>query len=39
MGFPTSFFKRGRIMVLFLGKDPSLLKAIQSVMGPQFAGS
>jgi hypothetical protein len=36
---PPHFFKRGRVIVLFLGKDPSLISAIQSVLGPQFAGS
>src|SRR6266542_2779742 len=32
------FYKTGRIIVLYLGKDKSLLDLLNKVMGPQFAG-
>ncbi len=32
------FYKAGRIIVLYLGKDKSLLDLLNKVMGPQFAG-
>ncbi|HEX9331151.1 MAG TPA: hypothetical protein VF896_04620, partial [Anaerolineales bacterium] len=32
------FYKVGRIIVLYLGNDKSLLDLLNKVMGPQFAG-
>ena len=32
------FYKKGRILVLYVGDNPETLKALESVLGPQFAG-
>ena len=32
------FYKAGRIIVLYLGKDKALLDLLNKAMGPQFAG-
>jgi hypothetical protein len=35
---PPHFYKAGRIIVLYVGKDPTVLRALGDVIGPQFAG-
>jgi hypothetical protein len=35
---PPHFFRRGRLIVLYVGEDPSVLSPLQRVLGPQFAG-
>lgn len=32
------FFRSGKLVVLYLGSDQSLLTALEAVLGPQFAG-
>jgi len=32
------FYKAGRIIVLYIGRDQTILGALEKVMGPQFAG-
>ncbi len=36
---PPHFFLRGRVMVLYVGSDSAVLSLLQSLLGPQFAGS
>jgi hypothetical protein len=36
---PPHFFKNGRLIVLYVGEKPSVLKALEDALGPQFAGS
>lgn len=35
---PPQFYKAGRIIVLYVGKDATVLGALNDVIGPQFAG-
>jgi hypothetical protein len=35
---PPHFFKKDRLIVLYLGDNQKLLKALQARLGPQFAG-
>lgn len=35
---PPHFYKSGRLIVLYLGENPSLIKALEGALGPQFAG-
>ncbi len=35
---PPHFFRRGRLIVLFVGEDPGVRGALEKVLGPQFAG-
>ena len=35
---PPHFFKRGKIIALYLGDDAKTLKALEAQLGPQFAG-
>jgi hypothetical protein len=35
---PPHFFLKGRILVLYVGSDPAVLKVLKSVVGPQVAG-
>jgi len=35
---PAHFFRRGRLIVLYVGNDEKVLKALQARLGPQFAG-
>jgi len=35
---PPHFFKNGRLIVLYVGEKPSVLKALEDALGPQFAG-
>jgi hypothetical protein len=35
---PPHFYKAGRIIVLYLGNDQTVLGLLSKVMGPQFAG-
>jgi hypothetical protein len=37
IGLPH-FYKNGRVLVLYLGDEPKVLKALEAVLGPQFAG-
>ena len=32
------FYKAGRIIVLYVGNDPTVLDLLEQVLGPQFAG-
>jgi hypothetical protein len=32
------FYKKGRLLVLYVGEESKVLKALQAVLGPQFAG-
>ena len=36
---PPHFFLKGRVMVLYVGSDSAVLGLLQSLLGPQFAGS
>jgi hypothetical protein len=31
-------FKKGRLLVIYIGREPSVIKALQAVLGDQFAG-
>jgi hypothetical protein len=35
---PPHFFRTGRIIVLYLGSDAAILRLLESLLGPQFAG-
>jgi hypothetical protein len=35
---PPHFFKSGKLIVLYLGDESIVLKALEAVLGPQFAG-
>lgn len=35
---PPHFFLKGRVMALYVGSDPAVLRLLQSALGPQFAG-
>ena len=35
---PPHFFLKGRVMVLYVGSDSAVLRLLQSLLGPQFAG-
>jgi hypothetical protein len=35
---PPHFFRKGRIVVVYIGDDPNLLRLLQGALGPQFAG-
>lgn len=34
---PPHFFRRGRVIAIYLGSDPSVLATLRQVMGPAFA--
>ena len=36
---PPHFYHRGRLIVLYVGSDQSMLDLLTAVLGPQFAGS
>jgi len=35
---PPHFFKKGRLIVLYVGDNGKVLKALEAVLGRQFAG-
>jgi hypothetical protein len=35
---PPHFFKRGKLIALYLGDDAKTLQALEAELGPQFAG-
>ncbi len=35
---PPHFYKSGRVIVLYVGSDQNVIKALESALGPQFAG-
>jgi hypothetical protein len=35
---PPHFFKNGRLIVLYVGEQETVLKALKDALGPQFAG-
>jgi hypothetical protein len=35
---PPHFYKRGRLLVLYIGDNHQVLKALEDVLGQQFAG-
>lgn len=36
---PPHFFRNGRLIVLYLGTDPTILKTLHGALGKQFAGA
>ena len=36
---PTHYFKKGRVIVLYVGHDASLVHLLRGGLGPEFAGS
>jgi hypothetical protein len=36
---PPHFFLKGRVMLIYIGKDPAVIKLLTGVLGSQFAGS
>lgn len=35
---PPHFYKDGRLIVLYVGENSAVIKALESILGPQFAG-
>ena len=35
---PPHFYKQGRLLVLYVGDESKVLKALEAVLGRQFAG-
>jgi len=35
---PPHFYKKGKLLVLYVGDDDKLLKALEAALGRQFAG-
>jgi hypothetical protein len=35
---PPHFYRKGRLIVLYVGENGGVLKALTAVLGPQFAG-
>ncbi len=35
---PPHFYKSGRLIVLYVGEQSAVIKALESILGPQFAG-
>ena len=35
---PPHFYKRGKLLVIYLGDDRDVLRALEGSLGPQFAG-
>jgi hypothetical protein len=35
---PPHFFRRGKLIVLYVGNDEQVLRALQERLGPAFAG-
>jgi hypothetical protein len=35
---PPHFYKKGRLLVLYVGENEGVMKALTAVLGPQFAG-
>ena len=33
------YYKKGRVIVLYVGDDPSLVELLQGMLGPEFAGA
>lgn len=36
---PPHFYKKGRLLVLYVGDNDKVLKALDAALGPQFAGA
>lgn len=36
---PTHFYRRERVIVMYVGADPEMLRVLVDVFGPQFAGA
>lgn len=36
---PPHFFLKGRVLVIYVGSDPAVVRLLGSLLGPQFAGS
>ncbi len=36
---PTHFYRRERVIVLYIGSDPSVLRVLVDLLGAQFAGA
>lgn len=35
---PPHFFRKGRVLVIYVGRDAAIVSLLSSVLGPQFAG-
>lgn len=35
---PPHFYKKGKLLVLYVGDNDKALKALEAALGPQFAG-
>ena len=35
---PPHFYRKGNLIVLYVGRDEAVLRALTTVLGPQFAG-
>lgn len=35
---PPHFYKKGKIIALYLGADATVIRALEAILGPQFAG-
>jgi hypothetical protein len=35
---PPHFYKNGRLIVLYVGENSTVIKALERILGPQFAG-
>ena len=35
---PPHFYRAGRLIVLYVGRDPAVLRTLEAALGPQFAG-
>ncbi len=35
---PPHFYKKGNLLVLYVGDNDTVLQALEAVLGPQFAG-
>ena len=36
---PPHFYKKANLLILYLGEDEKILKLLDAVLGPQFAGA
>lgn len=36
---PSHFYRRERVIVLYVGADPEMLRVLVDLLGPQFAGA
>ena len=36
---PPHYYKKGRVIVLYVGDDPLLIELLEGMLGPEFAGA